>query len=45
VAGFEEREARTAAVFNAAFSILPGKIWARRAVARETMGAGRSDFE
>jgi len=33
------------AVFNGAFPVLPGKIDAARAFARETMGARRSGFD
>ena len=33
------------AVFNAAFPVLPGKVDAARAFARETMGAQRSGYD
>ena len=33
------------AVFNGAFPVLPGKIEAGRAFARETMGARRADYD
>ena len=35
----------TMAIFNGAFPVLPGKVEAARAFAKETMGARRSGYE